>query len=136
VGVVLLCMLWSSVGRPQPSLAFTRYSCTSRLLYTNQPFFHSSRLPALPTPVQYDCTIIGQYTTPLPSYRVYTIHHTIMVITIPCKGQSLGCQVPVPVSRPSLCSRARWTTAWSASKVVMKSEEDASRCRLSSSISV
>ena len=69
------------------SLAFTRYSFTSRLSCTNQPSFHPPRLPALPTPVQYDCTIIGQYTTPLLSYRLYAIHHTILVITISCKGQ-------------------------------------------------
>jgi len=69
-------------------LAFTRYSFTYRLLRTNQPSFHSRRLPALPTLVQYYYTIIGQYnTTPLPTSRLYAIHHTILVITILCKGQ-------------------------------------------------
>ena len=42
---------------------------------------------ALPTLVQYYCTIIGQYTTPLPTSRVYAIHHTILVISISCKGE-------------------------------------------------
>jgi len=47
------------------------------------------RPPALPTLVQYYyCTIIGQYTTPLPISRLYAIHNTILVITIACKGQS------------------------------------------------
>ena len=69
------------------SLVFTRYSFTSRLLFTNQPSFHSPRPSALLTLVQYYCTIIGLYTTPLPTSRLYAIHHTILVITISCKGQ-------------------------------------------------
>ena len=40
------------------------------------------RPPALPTLVQYYRTIIGQYTTPLPTSRLYAIHHTVLVITI------------------------------------------------------
>jgi len=71
-------------------LAFTRYSFTSRLLCTNQPSFHSPRPPALSTLVQYYCTIIGQYSTPLPTSRVHTIYHIISVITISCKGQAVG----------------------------------------------
>jgi len=67
-------------------LAFTRYSFTSRLLCTNQPSFHSPRPPALSTLVQHYCTIIGQYTSPLPTSRLYAICHTILVITISCKG--------------------------------------------------
>jgi len=58
-------------------LAFTRSSFVSRLLCTNQPFFHFPRLPALFTLVQYCCTIIGQHTTPLPTSRLYATHHTI-----------------------------------------------------------
>jgi len=50
------------------------------------PVFYSPRLPALPTLVQYYCTIIGQYTTPLSTSRLYAIHHTIL-ITIWCKAQ-------------------------------------------------
>jgi len=45
------------------------------------------RRPALPTLVQYYCTIIGQCTTPLPTSRLYAIHHTILVIPISCEGQ-------------------------------------------------
>jgi len=52
--------------------------------------------PALPTLVQYYCTIIGQYTTPPPTSRLYAIHHTILVITISCKGQPTA-----PPSGPS-----------------------------------
>jgi len=58
-------------------LAITRYSFTSRLLCTNQPSFYSRRLPVLPNLVQYYCTIIGQYTTPLPTSHLYAIHHAI-----------------------------------------------------------
>ena len=71
-------------------LAFTRYSCSSRLLCKTQPSVHSPRLPALPTLVQYYCNIIGQYTPLLPTSRVYALHHTILVITISCKGQVGG----------------------------------------------
>ena len=72
---------------PTLELAFTRYLFTSRLVCRNQPSFHPPRPPALPTLVQYYCTIIGQYTTPLPTPRVCAIHHTILVITKSCKGQ-------------------------------------------------
>ena len=72
----------------QWGLAFTRYSFTSRLLCTNRFIYHSPRPPALPTLVQYYCTTIGQYTTPLPTSRLYTIHHTRLVMSISCEGQS------------------------------------------------
>jgi len=62
-----------------------------RLLCTNQPTFHSPRPPTLPTMVQYYCTTIGQYTSPLPTSRLYAIHHTLLVITISCKGQVYIC---------------------------------------------
>ena len=62
-------------------------SFTSRLLCTNQASVRSSRPPALPTLVQYYCTIIGQDTTPLPTSRLYAIHHTILVMAISCNGQ-------------------------------------------------
>jgi len=68
-------------------LAFTRDSFTSRLLCTNQPCYHSPHPLAWSTLVQYDCTILTQYKTPLPTSRVYAIHHTILVITISCEGQ-------------------------------------------------
>ena len=45
------------------------------------------RQPALPTLVQYYCTTIGQYTPPPPTSRLYTTHHTILIITISCEGQ-------------------------------------------------
>jgi len=49
------------------------------------------RLPTSPTCivtlVQYYCTIIRQCTTRLPISRLYAKHHTILVITISCKGQ-------------------------------------------------
>jgi len=70
------------------ALAFTRYSFTSRVLRTNQPSFHSRRLSALPTLVQYCCTIIRQYKAPLPTSCLHAIHYAILVRTIPCKGQT------------------------------------------------
>ena len=99
-----------SIAAPAPSstrtLAFTRYSFTSRLLCTNQASFHSPRPPALPTLLQYYCTILGQYTTPLPTSRLYAIHHTIFVITISCKGQARS-QIPEGKVREGLCSHRR-----------------------------
>jgi len=62
----------------------------SKLLRTNQPSVHSPRPPALPTLVEYYCTIIRQYTTHLPTSRLHAIHHTVLVITISCKGQATG----------------------------------------------
>ena len=60
-----------------PNLAFTRYCFTSSRLCTSQSSFHSSGAPALPTLSQYDCTTIGQYTTPpRPPFGVlYTIQY-------------------------------------------------------------
>jgi len=92
------------------NLAFTRYSFTSRLLCTNQPSFPSHRLPALPTLVQYYCTIIGQYTSPLPTSGLYAIHHTILVITISCKGQlatPAGCDPSRLGGRRHMCITLR-----------------------------
>jgi len=66
--------------------------CCARI---NHPFT-PPRPPALPTLVQYSCTIIGQYTTPLPTSRLYAIHHAILVIAISCEGQPL----PHHSSRP------------------------------------
>jgi len=44
------------------------------------------RPPALSTLMRFYCTIIGQYKTPLPTSRLYALHHTILVVTISCKG--------------------------------------------------
>jgi len=68
-------------------LAFTRYSLTSKRLYTNQSSFLSSRPPALATLLQHECTTIGQYASPSPTSLVYAIQHAILVIQISCKGQ-------------------------------------------------
>ena len=48
------------------------------------------RPPAFPTLVQYHCTTIAQYATPLPPPRVYATHYTILVRTISYKGQFGG----------------------------------------------
>ena len=75
------CPRQAKVHAPGDGLAFTRDSFTSRLLCTNHPSFRSLRPPALPTLVQCYCKIIGQYKTPLPTARVYAIHHTILVLS-------------------------------------------------------
>jgi len=67
--------------------------CCARI---NHPFTPPSRPPALPHPGAILCTIIGPYTTLLPTSRLYTIHHTILVITISCRGQVVA-RVPVEV---------------------------------------
>jgi len=85
--VGLLSTRRRGVGLAGGALAFTRYSFTWGLVCRNQPSFQSPGPPALPILVQYYCTINGQYTTPLPTSRVYALHHTILVITISCKGQ-------------------------------------------------
>ena len=45
----------------------------------------STRPPELPTLVQYDYTLIGQYATLFPTSGLYAIHHTILIFTISCK---------------------------------------------------
>ena len=71
----------------QGSLVFTRYSFTSRLLCDE------SNILMFPPP-----TCIGQTVElllhdywavygPLPTSLLYATHHTILVITISCKGQ-------------------------------------------------
>jgi len=44
-------------------------------------------------------TTIGQYTIPPPISRLYAIHHTIMEITILCKGQLVGFGGPTHTAR-------------------------------------
>jgi len=48
------------------------------------------RPPASPILVLYYYTILGQYTTSLPTSRLYDIHHTILVIAILCEGEVGG----------------------------------------------
>jgi len=67
-------------------LVFTRYSHFEALC-TNQPSLYSLRPPALTTLLQYYCTTIGQYTSPFPNPLLYSIHRTILVVRISCKGQ-------------------------------------------------
>jgi len=57
--------------------------CCARI---NHPLIPSTP-PALTTMVQYYCAIIGQDTILLPTSRLYALQHTILVITISCKGQ-------------------------------------------------
>jgi len=97
-------------GRGSPAsskLAFTRYSFTSRPLCTNQPSFHSPRPPALPILVQYYCTIIWTVYDSPPDFRLHAIHHTILVITISCKGHPARLRSaarPKPLVNPSRMS--------------------------------
>jgi len=84
-----------------PVLAFTRYSFASRLLCTNQSHRFIAPPPASAHTIGYHCTIITQYKIPFPTSRLYAIRHTILVITISCKGQVL--------SGPAQTRRARDT---------------------------
>jgi len=52
----------------------------------NRSFIIPARLHC-PHCFKYYCTTIGQHTTPPPTLLVYDMHHTILVITISCKGQ-------------------------------------------------
>jgi len=68
-------------------LAFTRYCFTSRLMCTNQPSLH----PPTPTCIAHPGAQLMHehwevYDSPSISL-VYAIHHTLLVITISCKGQ-------------------------------------------------
>jgi len=88
----------------QRPLAFTRYSFTSSRLCTSQSSFHSSGPPALPTLLQYYCTAIGQYTTPLrPPFGIsYTI-------------QYWRWQYRVKAKTPRETSRRTWWIRWNVS---------------------
>jgi len=54
----------------------------------NQTSFYSPRPPALAALMQYDCTTIGQYTSPPPTSPLHAMHNTILVMAISCKGQA------------------------------------------------
>jgi len=109
---------------PCPVLAFTRYCFNSSRLCTSQSSFHSYSAPALPTMLQYSCMAIGQYTTPPSTSLWYAIHHTILAITISCKGQvpcrslrSKHYSFPRAV-RASRCGPAWWVNPIDCAKVV------------------
>jgi len=59
---------------------------------------HESTILSFPAPtciahpVQNYCTTIEQYSPHPPTSRLYPIHHTILVITISCKGRGGGGQ--------------------------------------------
>jgi len=82
-----------------------------KIFVHSKAFLHKStilvlpRPPALPTRLQYDCKTFPQQTTPLPTLLLYAIHHTILVITILCKGQS-----PTPPPYTSYTSGEPTTT--------------------------
>ena len=82
--ILLLCGLLHSTQRTKQARVNPLTLCT------NQPSVDSPRPPALRTLVQYYCTIIGQYTTPPLNSRLDAMHHTILVITISCKGQIMA----------------------------------------------
>jgi len=94
-------------------LAFTRYCFTSWLLCTNQPSLYCPPLPpALPTPLQYYCTSIAQYTTPPPTPLLYAIHYTILATAISCEGQSLQEVTAASSGTHAHASGKSWRLAW------------------------
>ena len=76
----------------------------------------SPRPPALPTLVQYHCTIIGQYMTSPPNSHLYAMHHTILAITISCKGQGIAPFTPA-LQQPARHPRGTWYLAIGARQV-------------------
>jgi len=68
-------------------LASTRYSFTLRLLCTNQSSLNFPRPSALRTLLHSYRTTFAQYKNPPPTLPLYAIHHTLLVMTISCKGQ-------------------------------------------------
>jgi len=77
----------------------SRRGCCARINH----HFIPPRPPALPTLLQYYCTFIGQYKTPLPTSCLYAIHHTVLVITISCEGQTgPAFQHPAPPTPPTI----------------------------------
>jgi len=49
--------------------------------------FYIGSSTAKPTPMQYSCMTIAQYSAPPPTYRLYAIYHTILAMAISCEGQ-------------------------------------------------
>jgi len=82
-----------------PLLTFTRYSFTFNILCTSQSFVYPP--PVLPTLLQDHCTAINARPPPTP--LLYAIHHTLLVMTISCKGQvPPPCTEPLPARAPSV----------------------------------
>jgi len=55
----------------------------------NHPFIATPQ-PATPTLLQYFCTPVAQYTPRHRSSLCMTLHHTILMMAISCKGQLIG----------------------------------------------
>jgi len=53
----------------------------------NQSSLYDPRPVALPTLLQYYYATFAQYMTPPPTFTLYAIYHTILVMTISCKGK-------------------------------------------------
>jgi len=59
-------------------------------MYASQSSLYCLPTLALPAIVQYYCTAIAQYTTPPRPPIAYAIHHTILAMSILCKGQRMA----------------------------------------------
>jgi len=68
-------------------LAFKRYWITSRLLCTNQPSFHHRANLHCPPWCNTIARLLGSI-HPRPRPPVFMPHHTLLVITISCKGRA------------------------------------------------
>ena len=87
----------------------TIFRFTSSRLCTSQSSFHSSGAPALPTPLQYYCTAIGQYTPPLDLPLVYYTPYGLTLTLTPnpspaCSASSrrLGRRSPAPLPKDAI----------------------------------
>jgi len=66
---------------------FTRYCFPLKLYCGSQSSFHCPTPPAKPTLLQYECTIIAQYTPPHRPTPPLCHTCTILMMAISCKGQ-------------------------------------------------
>jgi len=69
-------------GRAEVSMGINAVLWKSIIFLVSPPL-------AKPTPLQYYCTPIAQYTPPPSAPLLYAKHHTILVMAISCKGEIL-----------------------------------------------
>jgi len=151
--------MWASEGAEEASEA-TECACRRKsrpcnqlrlslynILFYFKALLWESILLSFPAPTciahpgEYYCTTIGQYTTPPPTSCLYAIHHTILVITVSCKGQAATgtgrAQVggALTLAPPKRCSYARgssvpWAGALRSQRGARRPPQ-AARCRRS-----
>ena len=98
-----------------PSLAFTRYSFTSKLLCTSESSLSCPSPSALPTLLQYYCTTIAQYMTPPPPpfcmpYTIQNCYWQYPVKANPQRHTAAGTAAPnITCTGNTVPQRAKFT---------------------------